>query len=721
MSAREPSLPPRHLARGRRRATAAAAPAAAPPPPTGGHRPELHGLRGLAIALVVLYHVFFDRVSGGVDVFLFISAFFLTGTFMRRLESGRPTAPLAYWARTFKRLLPPAAVVILATLAAVRLFLPASTWMPAINDAIASILQVENWLLIHRGTDYEAAATVATSPLQHFWSLSIQGQVFLLWPVLFALCAVLARALHRSPRTVVTVLFGAIALGSFAWSLYSTAVQQPTAYFDTTARLWEFAAGALLALLPAARGTGSLASDRPTPAGRRRPARLSVPARVALGWAGLAVLISTGALIDGRSMFPGWIAAVPLLGASGVFLAGVSGSRFGADRVLTSPPFRFLGDVSYGLYLIHWPILAITLAATGREHAGFVVGPTIIAASLILAYGLTRLVDSPIRGWRWANLSPLRSGGIAVTVLVLGLAPSVGAHVALERAADEAERRAVADNPGGRVLEPGYEQHPDADPDAAPLPSAATLKQDWEHLEEGCSGRFAPADDAVAESCRMTAGPEDGPVIVAVGNSRLAQHAVSLSEPARENGWRLIILRRPSCIFTPGIESYKGPDCDAYNLAAMDYIRELQPEAVAVATTTVPHEGPEVVTPVVEDTVPQLLDEGFDVIALRDGARLEEDPVACLEAGGSEEECTQQLDPAEMPPERPDAALLEELSTRGDLYPVDVQPLMCPEGSCPPLIGNMHVMFDEDHATATYMASLGGSVDAQLQEAGFTW
>ena len=149
-------------------------------PRAGRFRPELHGLRGLAIALVVLYHVFFDRVSGGVDVFLFLSAFFLTGSFVRRIEAGAPVAPIAYWARAFKRLLPPAVLVILATLAGVRLFLPPSSWMPALNDATASILQVENWLLIHRDTDYEAAATIATSPLQHFWSLSIQGQVFLL-------------------------------------------------------------------------------------------------------------------------------------------------------------------------------------------------------------------------------------------------------------------------------------------------------------------------------------------------------------------------------------------------------------------------------------------------------------------------------------------------------------------------------------------------------------
>ena len=373
------------------------------------HRPELHGLRGLAIALVVLYHVFFDRVSGGVDVFLFISAFFLTGSFVRRMEDGRPLAPLAYWARTFKRLLPPAVLVILVTLGGVRLLLPPSTWMPAINDAIASLLQVENWLLIHRGTDYEAA-TGTTSPLQHFWSMSIQGQVFLLWPLLFALCAVLVRRFGLSPRRVTAALFVLIAVASFAWSVSATATQQEVAYFDTTTRVWEFAAGSLLALWPAANPTA-------TSTGRSRQLR------VALGWAGLALLISTGALIDGRSMFPGWIALIPLLGAGGVFLAGTTGSRVGADRLLSSRPVSFLGDVSYGLYLIHWPLLTLTVLATGRESAGLLRGTLIIAVSLVLAWLLTRVVDTPIRRWHWANAKPLRAATVVAAVLAIGLAP----------------------------------------------------------------------------------------------------------------------------------------------------------------------------------------------------------------------------------------------------------------------------------------------------------
>lgn len=507
-----------------------------------------------------------------------------------------------------------------------------------------------------------------------------------------------------------TVLFVLIAAGSFAWSVVSTQLQQPIAYFDTTTRIWEFTAGSLLALWPAANAAAPIA-----PRSRRL--------RTVLGWAGLAAPISTGALIDGRSMFPGWIALLPLLGATGVFLAGTTGSRLGADRLLASRPFSFLGDVSYGLYLIHWPILTIAVVATGRERAGLLLGTVIIMISLVLAWLVTRLVDTPIRRWRWANARPLRAGMVVAMVMAVGLAPTLGAQNLLQRAADEAERSAYANNPGARVLDPDYTPHPDAAPDAPPLPSAATLQQDWAHLELPCEDDLAPPEGEARAKCRMTEAPEDAPVIVAVGNSRLGQAAMSLAGPARANGWRLVIIWTPSCVFTPGIPSYKGPECDAHNLAVKEHLLELQPEAVALATSQLPGEGPERIGRVTETTMPELMDEGIDIIALRDTARVLEDPVGCLETGGTVESCTQEISREVMPEVRTDAEVLQMHSGRGgaEVYPVDLLSVTCPEYSCPPIIGNVHVMFDVDHLTATYAESAGSEVQHQLDGAGFPW
>ncbi|MEC5197871.1 peptidoglycan/LPS O-acetylase OafA/YrhL [Arthrobacter sp. PL16] len=204
-------------------------------------RPEVQGLRALAVAMVVVYHVWLGRVSGGVDVFLLVSAFLLTLTFTRRLEAGKPLALAAHWLGLLKRLLPAAAVVLLAVLAATAVFIPSSRWRSVFDQTWAALTYRQNWEMAGNAVDYYALDHSAASPLQHFWSLSIQGQVFLLWPLLFAACAVIVKMTRARPRPVLIALFGAVFLLSLAFSVRQTGADQAAAYFDTRSRLWEFA------------------------------------------------------------------------------------------------------------------------------------------------------------------------------------------------------------------------------------------------------------------------------------------------------------------------------------------------------------------------------------------------------------------------------------------------------------------------------------------------
>jgi peptidoglycan/LPS O-acetylase OafA/YrhL len=696
---------------------ATSGPVTAPAPGTraGRFRPELHGLRGLAIGLVVLYHIWFDRVSGGVDVFLFISAFLLVGTFTRKLDRGEPMRPAAYWARTFKRLLPPTAVIALATLVGVRLLQPPDRWMPAITDAIGSLLHVENWVLIQRGVDYYAAEETGASPFQHFWSLSIQGQVFLLWPLLIALAAVIARWRGLSARGVLAVVFSLVLVLSFLWSVHSTQTRQEIAYFDTAARLWEFAAGSLLGLaLPwwEERRARSLSHHA-------RPRR--VGGRVLLGWTGLLALVSCGLLIDVQGAFPGWIAAWPLAAAALVLCAGTTGHRWSVDRLLSTRPAVVLGDISYGLYLVHWPLLALFLARTGTQRAGVLEGLLLILVSLLLAWLLTRLVDTPIRRWPWAATKARRSGLVALTCLVLALAPMLGAQQVLLGEQREAEARAVADNPGARVLDPDFTVHPDADPAAETLPTAALIGKDWVSGEARCTGALAPAPDEtdeLAPLCRTVPGPsEDSPVLVSVGDSRIEQFSAALIALAEREGWTLVALWKGGCTFAPDAEI--SAECDAFGRAAESYLERVAPEAVALATTAYGRDGTETLTPSITTTLPALAERGSAVLAVRALPRLGIDPKACVaERGEDAADCAPPL-PAPLQRERPDAELLA--TTEGTIVPVDANPLVCPDGVCTPIIGNVMVSLDGDHLTGTYAASMQRGIDAQLAEGGFTW
>lgn len=570
--------------------TSAPPPVGAPTAPVttgaGRFRPELHGLRGLAIGLVVLYHIWFDRVSGGVDVFLFLSSFLLVGTFLRRVDAGRRTAPLAYWGRTFKRLLPPTTVVVLATLAGVRLVLPPDRWMTSITDAIGSLLHVENWVLITRGVDYYAAEEAGPSAFQHFWSLSIQGQVFLAWPLLIAAAVLLARLLRRRARGVLAVLFGAVLVASFTWSVISTSTQQEIAYFDTFTRLWEFAAGSLLGLaLPWWEQRAEHRSRRLPRRGRRRADRagsfsdspLSRPVRVIMAWAGILGLVSCGLLIDVQGAFPGWIAAWPLAAAALVLIAGTTGHPLSVDRVLSTRPAVVLGDISYGLYLVHWPLLILYLAWTGKERAGPFDGLALILLSLLLAWLLTRLVDTPVRRWPWASERPWRAGAVALTCLVLSLTPVIASQQHLLAAEREAEARAVADNPGARVLDPEFTVHPEADPDAEPLPSLAALPGDWVLGDGLCSGDREPRADVEPKrnSCGVVEGEPGGKVVVSVGNSRMEQFTGALIPLAEENGWTLITLWKGGCLYAP--DAQVSEECDAWGAKAQTYLERISP------------------------------------------------------------------------------------------------------------------------------------------------
>src|SRR5699024_7311037 len=244
---------------------------------------------------------------------------------VRRRESGRRRGRPRYRLHTFRRLMPPAAVTSRLVLAGPAALPPSSMWQTIMQEAVASALYLQNLLLVLLQVDYHARDAGGSSPLQHFWSLSVQGQAFVVWPLLFLLVARRARA-GRSVRRPLIALVSVIGAASLTWSILSPQSQQQIAYFDTAARMWEFAAGSLLALaLPAL--------DRLT--GARRPEDWAPPRlrvlRALTGWAGIVGLLACGILMDVSLLFPGWIALWPLAAASAVVVAGHSGTRWGVD------------------------------------------------------------------------------------------------------------------------------------------------------------------------------------------------------------------------------------------------------------------------------------------------------------------------------------------------------------------------------------------------------
>ena len=692
-------------------------------------RRELHGLRALALMLVAVYHIWLGRVSGGVDVFLFLSAFFLTGTFVRRLDAGRPLAVPRYWLHTFKRLLPPAAVTILATLAATWWLLPPSMWPTVMQQSAASIGYVQNVLLVFQEVDYQARDAGASSPLQHFWSLSVQGQAFLLWPLLFLLAVPLARR-GKAVRRPLLGLMALIVAASLTWSIIETASNQPVAYFDTGARLWEFATGSMLALaLPWL--------DRHT--GARRPEDETAPRfgtqRAILGWAGLVALLACGILLNVSSVFPGWIAIWPLTGAAAVVIAGHTGTRWGVDRLLSTRPAAFIGDISYALYLVHWPLLVLWLHRSGQERAGLIDGLVVLFASGVLAWLLTRLVDAPIRRSAWLEARPWRAlTAVAASIaLVLGAAGGWWANLV---AADERATPVVAVSDGGGAVDPsdGGSGLPSIALPSEPItyvPEGWQLRNQWPGLPHACTGDLVPDQEMEGTDCQtlLPADSDHEGTMVIVGSSHARQLIPALSQWARQNDWQIINLHRNQCNFEVGLP--QSDRCHGYGEWALSYLDTHPADlAITTSTVTVPPGAREDGAPVERlptgspAAIQALLDRAVPVLAVRDNPRWDHDQYVCAEEvildGGDATDADRACgaDASQIFDANDPSEPLDELTGAegARVHRVDLSSRICPDARCSPIQGNVYLYLDDNHLSRTYTTTaLSGPMSHEVE------
>ncbi|WP_223987483.1 acyltransferase family protein [Arthrobacter sp. NicSoilB8] len=652
-------------------------------------------MRALAVLMVVTYHVWLGRVSGGVDIFLLVSAFLMTLSFTRKVESGAPLRLLSHWLHLLKRLLPAVVVVILGVLAGTWAILPQSRWPDVLDQAWASLLYRQNWLLADTAVDYYAQDHSGASPLQHFWSLSIQGQVFVLWPLVFAGTALLSRLLRRALRrrtgkehallgyrSLLAAAFGAIFAVSLAYSVVQTATNQAHAYFDTGARLWEFALGSLLALaLP-----------------YLKPGRIL---RVVLGWAGLTAMLSCGLLLTVDRSFPGFIALWPTLAAAAIITAGQSGSRFGVDRLLTWKPLVALGDNSYALYLWHWPLLVLALAGAGITAPNLVQGLCIVAVSIVLAVLTTRFVEKPLREWHWPKRRAWRTAVViaACGALLAGPVAVWQSRLVADEAAAASQPKELT--PGAAALAPENAGKPT--PEAKIIPAPAAMKNEWADIDGLCTDQNV-ASDPLLQGCLQNNKPEKVTKrIVVLGDSHAQQYMAALGPIAKSHGWEVVTLLKGNCRF--GAESpERDADCNAFNKASAQYVLDHRPDAVFTVASLTHKEAPfETEVPQYLEGIKPFTDAGMDVVGIRDNPRFTINMPECVQKNGADAaECNV--------PEQESLAGSSPLDAyRGKvpgLHLMDMSDFICAGGTCPAVVGNVYVYKDDNHLTKTYVQTM---------------
>lgn len=662
-----------------------------------GFKPEIQGLRSLAVLMVMTYHIWFGRVSGGVDVFLLVSAFLMTLQFVGRYYDGRPTALLKHWLHLFRRLIPAAVIVVAAVVAASVLFLPRTRWLDVIGQGWASLFYSENWLLQAQATDYNASNHGLASPFQHFWSLSIQGQVFILWPLIFVGAALTARRFRLKYRALLCYIFALVFVVSLTRSMAFTAANQTEAYFDTPARLWEFALGSLVALaLPSLRIPRSW--------------------RVWLGWLGLVAMLSCGFVLDVQASFPGSIALWPTLAAACVIVAGQTGSKFGADRFLSTGPLVRLGDMSYALYLWHWPVLVISLAWTGRDSAGPLTGAVVIAVSLALAYLTTRFIEKPWRQWRWPELRRRRAV-IAITAgLTVAAVPLAGLQINLYFENQAVLAKAAQNNPGAPALLPGFVDQAEAD--AVLLPAPENLGKDWASLPHPCKGTLEPQDSGLRDACFENGQTDPGArTVLVLGDSHAEQWLPAMTPVSKEKGWRLYAMLMGGC--KPSTtDQHQNAECDSFNTKVTAEVKRNPPDAiVVVGTAATPSSPGERLIPGLKSSLEAWKKLGIDVVLVRDNPRFGFNMADCVVTKG--------VDAQECRPSR--ESLFAEASPfemLGEAAPVvatiDMTDLICEPTDCPGAVGNMFVYLDDNHMSRTYTASMAPMFRERLL-AGTEW
>lgn len=683
-----------------------------------GFRPEIQGLRAFAVLLVVLYHVWFGKVSGGVDVFLFISAFLLSLSFMRKINEGKPLNLFSYWMHVFQRLLPVATVVIAGTTIASFFVLAPSRWSQTVTDAKSSLFYFQNWNLAFSSVDYYAQNASVKSPFQHFWSLSIQGQIFIIWPLLFAAVAYFVHRFRGNLFTTAVFIFNTVFVASLTFSIVETDTNQGFAYFDTRTRLWEFAIGTLLAML-------TLKWKAPE------------KARVVMGWVGIIGLVTCGAILPVERAFPGYLALWPVISGALVIMAGRTNSRWGIDRLLVSAPLQNLGNISYALYLVHWPILILYSSAVGTSRVNVIEGTIIILVSIGLAWLLIRFVEKPLRyrkdpfvPWlmmkmRFKTIFSVKTWAdqlafILAIFLVAGV-PLAAAQTWIgyrntqsEQNAELQVQTASENYPGARAI--GGAQQGLID---NPIPSGGDVKAQYEGLSDPCTGVFAPSDPALAKYCNVQKyGPEDAPLTMVIGNSH-AEQALSIFKPiAEQTKTNLQTYLLGGCQY-PVRSVNAGNECSEFNTKMTEEIIKRKPQTVVfIATIAQARSNDERADPSLDETVRRLTEAGIQVIGLRDNPRFEYNIYECAQKAGTDKSSCARPASDKYAAENPAKEIFDKYRDQGAVM-VDLKDLYCPDGMCSPVVGNIYVYFDDNHVSKTYGRTMAQEVFQRAAEGGW--
>jgi peptidoglycan/LPS O-acetylase OafA/YrhL len=668
---------------------------------------DIEGMRSIAVGAVLVSHAGVPFMAGGfvgVDVFFVLSGFLITGLLAREVARTGRVNLSGFWARRMKRLLPASATVLAFSALVAYLSLPVTQRKDFGGDIVSSALYVVNWRLADRGVDY-LAEDVGQSPVQHYWSLAVEEQFYLVWPILMLLIGLVAA---RAWKKGAFIVLGVATVASFGYSVQQTADSPATAYFVSTTRIWELGIGALLALAAT------------------QVAQVPALLRAAGGWLGIAMIAYAVLVFDESTTWPGANALVPTVGAALMIASGLRETPGSPQRLLSLAPLVWIGGLSYSIYLWHWPILVGAQAKWPDLELRWVV--LLMIVSVVPAYLSNRFIEDPVRFGTFFKPTGRALGlGLALTGVgvAIGLALNASARVG---GIDKAQ---TSDSPGAAaLLDPA-----NADVDWSAVRSVEKMRPLATEAVDDRPGFYndgsgCQVDDGIAEPkpCEYGDTSSDRTVVI-VGDSKMAQWQPTFATIAKREGFRLVQLTKSSCTFADvDFARENRADCRAWGRTVLQDIVAMKPDLVIES-----HRFIDALPPGKDDDEDStedamvdgltsywrtITDAGIPLVTLLDNPSPPNAPVYECVAKNADDLASCSFDLAGAvtasgaPAQRRAAAEVPGVAV------MDLTSTVCPDGDrCAAVIGNVLVYRQGTHLTTTFIDTAEPQLAAALFEA----
>jgi peptidoglycan/LPS O-acetylase OafA/YrhL len=631
-------------------------------------RPDIEGLRAVAVCLIVLYHAGLPFLQGGfigVDIFFVLSGYLITGLLVKELSSSGGIDLSRFYARRVRRLLPASSLVVVVVCLIQIIIASPIAQIEVLKTALTATLLSSNIYFAHMQLHYFSQAS-AGGPLLHTWALAVAEQFYIVWPIFLVLLTRMVKSV-----SIRILVIAAMTVISFVSCVWLTSLNQVLAFFQSLPRAWEFSAGGLLAFVPLHWLT----------------ARESLCKW--LGTMGLIAMVLSAVLMTGSARFPGYIAAFPVLATLAALQAGAGAPSSLAARFLSSRPLQYLGGISYSLYLWHWPVLMIALEISANNSAA--VRAACVVLSVLLAAVTHATIENPIRFNSFLVSRSLLSLGIVGLSMMVCVGGFAVWWAALHHSAQFRKFNQVRND----------------------VPSICAT---------GCTA------DLIGGTPKLCSfGEVSSPVstVVLLGDSHAAQWFPALKDIAESRHWKLVTIVKSSCSpmnirtlnNTRAIE-----ECERWRKLSMEAIDAMHPDLVVMSSSSrYPQRDNSNLIDVSDwekgsrDTFLAVARQGIAIRVIRDTPHADYNIPSCLAqlAWNGHATCpslirTKALNSGIYQAQLRAAANIENVRV------IDMSDAICGKDSCETEQGDIVKYRDSDHLTSRYAESLADALQARL-------